>query len=371
MVSIPGQLDAWKRLSGSVKRKLFLLGLGFIVVMTFYGSCTAHVAPNQWGVELKKFGFSKGIQPTPYGSGLYFVGPGTTMYTFPREVHLLEASAERQEQKAKYPEQANAIDEYFDHRATILGEATHRVIDAINVQTSDGYAVSTDVSLLYSIVDPIKIARDFGWQSMYVDSFVISTFRNSVLQTLGKLNAESFYNEVVRIGAVEEAQQLLQKRFAERGFKVERLLLSNYRYVANYEKSLRDKKVAVQLAEKNRKEGLVNEERAKLQQIESKGNAQITIAEAEVEAQIAKITAEAELYASRARARGDTEYNVAQAESKRLKAAALQNAGGRYVVAMENAKMLDSIEGAAMTPEQYIAFIRNMWSLIGLNGSSR
>jgi len=38
---------------------------------------------------------------------------------------------------------------------------------------------------------------------------------------------------------------------------------------------------------------------------------------------------------------------------------------------MENAKMLDSIEGAAMTPEQYIAFIRNMWSLIGLNGSSK
>jgi len=60
--------------------------------------------------------------------------------------------------------------------------------------------------------------------------------------------------------------------------------------VPNYEKSLRDKKVAVQLAEKNRKEGLVNEERAKLQQIESKGNASITIAEAE-------------LYASRARAR--------------------------------------------------------------------
>jgi regulator of protease activity HflC (stomatin/prohibitin superfamily) len=239
------------------------------------------------------------------------------------------------------------------------------------VQTSDGYAVSADVSLLYSIVDPIKIARDFGWSSAYVDSFVINTFRNSVLQTLGKMNAESFYDEVVRIAAVKDAEALLQQRFAERGFKVERLLLRSYRYAPNYEKSLRDKKVAVQLAEKNRKEALVNEERAKLQSIESKGNASITIAEAEIEAQIAKITAEAELYASRARARGDTEYNVAQAESKRLKAAALTGGGGRYVVAMENAKMLDSIEGAAMTPEQYVAFVRNMWSLIGLSGGSK
>ncbi len=368
MVSIPGQLDALKRLSSSLRRRLILIALGFTACAIFYGSCTARVAPNQWGVELRKFGFSKGIHPEAYGAGLYFVGPGTTMYTFPREVHLLEASAEQQEQKGKYPEAARSIDEYFERRSEILGDATHRVIDAINVQTSDGYAVSADVSLLYSIVDPIKIARDFGWKSLYVDAFVINTFRNSVLQTLGKMNAESFYDEVVRIGAVKEAEVLMQKRFAERGFRVERLLLRSYRYVSNYEKSLRDKKVAVQLAEKNRKEGLVNEERAKLQQIESKGNAQITIAEAEVAAQIAKITAEAELYASRGRARGDTEYNIAQAESKRLKAAALQLAGGRYVVAMENAKMLDSIEGAAMTPEQYIAFVRNMWSLIGLNG---
>lgn len=371
MVSIQGQADAWKRLSGSARKRVIQLGLLFFGTLLFYLSFTAHVAPNQWGVELRKFGFSKGIHPTPYGPGLYFVGPGTTMYTFPREQHLLEASSERQEQKGKYPDQSAAIDEYFNRRSELLGDATHRVVEAINVQTSDGYAVSTDVSLLYSIVDPIRVARDFGWGSLYVDAFVINTFRNSVLQTLGKMNAESFYNEVVRIAAIKDAESLLQQRFAERGFKVERLVLSSYRYVPNYEKSLRDKKVAVQLAEKNRKEGLVNEERAKLQSIESKGNASITIAEAEVEAQISKITAEAELYASRTRARGDTEYNVAQAESKRLKASALQNAGGKYVVAMENAKMLDSIEGAAMTPEQYITFVRSMWSLIGLNGGSK
>jgi regulator of protease activity HflC (stomatin/prohibitin superfamily) len=371
MVTVAGQLDAWKRLSSSFRKRLIQLAVLVVGLSFFWGSFTAHVAPNQWGVELKKFGFAKGIEPTPYGPGLYFVGPGTTMYTFPRELHLLEASNERQELKERNPDQAGAIDAYFDHRASVLGDATHRAIDAINVQTSDGYAVSADVSLLYSITDPIKIARDFGWSSAYVDSFVINTFRNSVLQTLGKMNAESFYDEVVRIAAVKDAEALLEQRFAERGFKVERLLLRSYRYAPNYEKSLRDKKVAVQLAEKNRKEALVNEERAKLQSIESKGNASITIAEAEVEAQIAKITAEAELYASRARARGDTEYNVAQAESKRLKAAALQGGGGRYVVAMENAKMLDSIDGAAMTPEQYIAFIRNMWSLIGLSGGSK
>ncbi|HWX23630.1 MAG TPA: hypothetical protein VN083_01250, partial [Vicinamibacteria bacterium] len=124
---------------------------------------------------------------------------------------------------------------------------------------------------------------------------------------------------------------------------------------------------AVQLTEKNRKESLVNEERAKLQQIASRGNAAITIAESEVNAKISKIKAEAELYSSQTRAKADKEVNVAGAEAKRLKADALTQSGGRYVVALETAKMFDNIEGAVMTPEQYISFVRNAWSLIGVS----
>jgi hypothetical protein len=197
---------------------------------------------------------------------------------------------------------------------------------------------------------------------------VVNTFRNGILATMGKMNAESFYDGAVRIKAIEEAEALLRQRFAERGFHVEKLLLRNFRYADNYEKSLRDKKVAVQLAEKNRKESLVNEEKATLQQIESKGNAAITIAQSEVAARIARVKAEAELYSSQVRARADTQVNVAQAEAKRLKAEALTNAGGRYVVALETARMFDNIDGAVMTPEQYIAFVRSAWALIGVSG---
>jgi regulator of protease activity HflC (stomatin/prohibitin superfamily) len=223
------------------------------------------------------------------------------------------------------------------------------------------------VTLLYSIQDPVVVAKKFGWGALYVDSFALNTFRNGVVSTLGKMNAESFYDESVRIAAVKDAEKILRERFATSGFRVEKLLLRNYKYAANYEKSLHDKKVAVQLTVKNRKEGLVNEEKAKLKQIESKGNAAITIAESEVNAKIAKIKAESELYSSQTRAKADKEINVAQAEAKRLKADALTQAGGRYVVALETAKMFDNIDGAVMTPEQYISFVRNAWALIGVN----
>ena len=108
----------------------------------------------------------------------------------------------------------------------------------------------------------MKVAREFGWGSLYVDAFVINTFRNGVLTTLGKMNAESFYDEAIRIAAIHESEAFLSAAFQERGFRVEKLLLRSYRYADNYEKSLHDKKVAVQLTEKNRKESLVNEEKA-------------------------------------------------------------------------------------------------------------
>lgn len=367
MVEVAGMGSAIATLRSGLRRATILGVVAVLAVLLVYGSCTARVGPNQFGVEQRRFGFQTGIVPRIFSPGLYVVGPGVTMHAFPREIHVLEASYDHEEAVRRAGSLAQRVEDYFTRRARILGQATHRVVEALNIQTSDGYSVAADVTLLYSIEDPVRIARDFGWGSLYVDAFVINTFRNGVLTTLGKMNAESFYDELVRIKAIDEAEALLRKRFAERGFRVEKLLLRNYRYADSYEKSLEAKKVAVQLTEKNRKESLVNEEKAKLKQIESKGNAAITIAESEVKAKIAKIRAEAELYSSQAHARGDKEVNVAIAEAKRLKADALTHAGGRYVVALETAKMFDNISGAVMTPEQYISFVRNAWALIGVS----
>ena len=369
MVEVAGRERAKDALKRPLRNLAVMGGAGVVALLLVYSSCTARVLPNQWGVEQHQFGAKVGIGDTAYGPGLYFTPPGTTMHTFSREIHIVEASYDREESLKKAPDTRTrqAVAAYFEERQKVLGGETDRVVDALNVQTSDGYAVLADVSLLYAISDPVKVARDFGWGNLYVDAFVLNTFRNGVLTTLGKMNAESFYDEKARIQAVAEAEELLRQRFRERGFEVHLLLLRNYRYAPSYEKSLHDKKVAVQLAVKNEKERLVNEEKAKLQQIEAQGNARITIAESEVNAQIARIQAEAQLYGAQIHAQADREIKVAEAEAKRLKAEALSEAGSRYVVGLETAKMFDSIQGAVMTPEQYVAFVRNAWALIGLS----
>ncbi len=371
MVEIPGRTQALQTLRRSIRRFVGIGGGVLLLVAILYASCTSRVLPNEFGVEQKRFGAKTGIEDRVYGPGLYFLWPGETMHPFTREISVLEMSADRdaavERARAMGGDVERRVDEFFEKRSKLLGETTHRVIDALRIQTSDGYSVMADVTLLYSIEDPVRVAKDFGWGTLYVDSFVIQTFRNGVLATLGKMNAESFYDESARITAIEDAEKTLKERFAARGFRVDRLLLRNYSYADSYEKSLQAKKVAVQLAEKNRKEALVNEERAKLMQIEAKGNAAITIAESEVNAKIAKIRAEADLYKSQVQAKADQEVGVANAEAKRLKAEALTYTGGRYVVALETAKMFDNIDAAVMTPEQYVAFIKNAWSLLGLS----
>jgi regulator of protease activity HflC (stomatin/prohibitin superfamily) len=369
MVQVAGSEGAAQALKRGARRLALWIGGGLVALVVVYMACSARVLPNQWGVEQHQFGAKVGIGDTAYGPGLYLTLPGTTMHTYSREVHILEASNDREESRAKARDGQirERVDEYFEERQRVLGGETDRVVEALNVQTSDGYSVTADVSLLYTISDPVKVARDFGWGNTYVDSFALNTFRNGVLTTLGKLNAETFYDEKARIQAVAEAEEILRQRFRERGFQVHKLLLRNYKYAPSYEKSLHDKKVAVQLTVKNEKERLVNEEKAKLQQIESQGNATITIAESAVNTQIAKLSAEAQLYSAQVHAKADREIKVAEAEAKRLKAEALAAGGSRYVVGLETAKMFDSIQGAVMTPEQYVAFVRNAWALIGLS----
>jgi hypothetical protein len=369
MVQVSTRARAAVQLTARGRQLLLGLGAAALGLLLLYAGCTARVMPDELGVAQRRFGAQTGIEDRTYGPGLYLVGPGTTLHTFPRSLHILEASNDRLESRGRSSggSRAAQVDEYFRSRELLLGTDTHRTIDALTVQTSDGYSVSAEVLLLYSLKDPVKVAREFGLGQGYVDRFVINTFRNGVLSTLGKMNAESFFHEKERVATLAEAESQLRARFAERGFEVEKLLLGSYSYAPNYEKALQDKKVAVQLTEKNRKEGLVNEERAKLQQLESQGVANITIAESEVATQTSALVSEAQLYASQTRSRADREWGLAQAESKRLQADALNGAGGRYVVALETAKMFDAVENGVMTPEQYISFIRQSWSLVGLS----
>ena len=135
MVEIAGKSEILRTLKSKLTKAGCLGGGALIAVTALYSACSARVLPNEYGVEQRRFGMGKtGIVEHVYGPGLYFVGPGTTMHTFPREIHVLEASNDRDESRAKArtADVSAKVDEYFDTRNRVLGQATHRVVEALN-----------------------------------------------------------------------------------------------------------------------------------------------------------------------------------------------------------------------------------------------
>ncbi len=134
MVQINSARQALGKLSFRLRRLFLVLASPLLLLCILYMSCTARVLPSEYGVMQHRFGSNSGIEDRAYGPGLYFVGPGTTLYTFPRTLHILEASNDRQESEHKAPNAAivRKVDAYFDERMRLLGMDTHRTIDALD-----------------------------------------------------------------------------------------------------------------------------------------------------------------------------------------------------------------------------------------------
>ena len=97
MVEVSGKRTALDAIKTSVKRLGITGVLGVVAVGFLYTACTVRVLPNEMGVEQRKFGFKVGIVEKTFGPGLYVVGPGGTMHTFSREMHVLEAAGTQSE----------------------------------------------------------------------------------------------------------------------------------------------------------------------------------------------------------------------------------------------------------------------------------
>ena len=97
MVQVAGLARAGQQIRSSLLRMGMMAAAVVLGFTAFYVGCTARVRPNELGVEQHRLGSQKGIVSRAFGPGLYFVGPGTAMHTFPREIHVLEASYDRKE----------------------------------------------------------------------------------------------------------------------------------------------------------------------------------------------------------------------------------------------------------------------------------
>jgi regulator of protease activity HflC (stomatin/prohibitin superfamily) len=301
-------------------RVLWPLGMAFFAGLFAYNACTVYVRPYQMGVKQVILGGEKGIREKVYGPGLHWVTPGAErMHLFPSDLQLLEMA---------------------DNAAEVGEGADHRVVRAIKIQTSEGYTVSADVTVLYRIEDPYKVITQIGPGRLYEDSAVIPRAEQVLRRTLGEMDADDFYKGDQRDRSVTQAQKLLTSELAPKGIKVTHVLLRQYRYDSRYQQAIEQRKIQDQSVFKNMAETAAAQAEADKNRIIAEGQAKVQVELARGDAEVAKLRSEAELYRRTQAAQGDLVVKLARAKGIELENVALRGAGSENMVGLKMADVL-------------------------------
>jgi len=319
-------------------KSLRLLLLASFVPALLAG-CT-RINPDEIGVRTMNFGRGKGIVALDYGAGYHrAIWPLDTWHIMPRTVQ----------------------------RISFLKESPMKTLDQrnqpIQFTSAGGERVLIEAEVFFRITEgqAHKVLQESGIEKRYLD-----VVRNLTIDTaraaFGQLKTEEFYTpsrrETIRLGAVDD----LKKRLQPRGIMLIDFLVETIEFDPEYEKLIKQKKVAdqrVQLeqskakaAEELGKVGKITVETAnKVKKIEGESQSKITQSNTETDFQIAAMKAEADQYVTQRKADADRYKSEKEAEGQLLKKTAeaegtqrmnqaLAGEGGRNVAALEAAKNL-------------------------------
>jgi regulator of protease activity HflC (stomatin/prohibitin superfamily) len=281
----PGQGSAGARL-------VWFLGAVLVVGVVGYNSCTTYVRPGEAGVKQISYGMGKGIEPFVYGVGLHFVGLGERMHLFPTYLQILELTNSRAESMENGP--------------------GHRVTSEINIQTSEGYNVRVDATVLYRIA--------------------------------GELDAEDFYRGNKRMEKAREAQEALSTELADKGIEIVQVFVRRYVYDAPYQNAIEMRKIQDQTVYKNEAEAKAAIANAAKNKIIAEGAAAVQVELSRGEAEVKKLDAEADLYRRKKAADADLLVRLAEAKGTELQSQALRAAGAENLVGLRMAEALQGTQ---------------------------
>ena len=299
---------------------LALLIGAIIVLFILYNSFFVYVEPNEFGIKQKKFGINRGIQEEPFGTGLHFIIPMIQrMHYLPRDIQVLELT--------NYPQTASRF---------------ARQERAAHIQTSDGFFVDVDVSILYHIKDPYKVFTKIGPGRFFEDNGIIPKAEPALKDTLGKLTTEEFYNSPLRVEKTMAAREKLNEALEEKGLYVDNVLVRYFQYSDEIQRNIEEKKLKDQLVFKNQAEARAAIEEATLKKIEQEGKVNVSVEMEKGKAYVTKKRAEKDLYYRKKTAEADLLVKLAEAERVRLKNESLKGVGAERMVGL---KMADVYKG--------------------------
>ena len=311
------------RFVGGVLIPLLLL---FILVKLVMFACVTYVGPNQWGIKVVRLPIlgSRGVHNQIYPTGFHVVlkpFSAEQMYLFPKDVQVIDFTGTREEAAQE----------------AVLRRPAH-------IQTSDGFFVDVDASILYKIVDPYKVFTQLGSGRLFESGGIVPKAEPILKQTLGELTTEQFYDSPLRHAKAEMARDLLNKELNPYGLQIDQVLVRYFRYSEEIQKNIEEKKLKDQLVFKNQAEARAARDEAQLKKMVQEGEATVAIKLQEGRAYITTKDAERDLYARKKRAEADLSIKLADAKKTQLRNEALQGVGSSRMVGLKMAEVYKGLD---------------------------
>ncbi|MEK7793561.1 MAG: SPFH domain-containing protein, partial [Candidatus Hydrogenedentota bacterium] len=299
------------------------VAVGLIIVTLVSYTFFTYIRPNEFGIKEVKIGINSGIQKKVHDPGLMFRVPGiSNIHRFPRNVQVLELT----------------------DTGKNLGEPGHNFKNAANIQTSDGFFVTVDVTILYRIVDPYALITTIGPGELFLTTGILPRAEPILKESLGELTTEEFYNSPMRTAKAEQARIALDAELKPKGMQVDHVLIRYFRYSDEIQHNIEAKKLQDQLVFKNQSEKKAAIEAAALMRVTTEGEMQVLITLQEGQAYKTKQQAETDLYPRKREAEANLLVKLAEAKRTEMRNEAMQSIGVDKLVAMKMAEVLSGLD---------------------------
>lgn len=306
-----------------IPRSLKILAAVVVLAAFCVSLFLVYVEPDEYGIKVNRIGFNRGVQKDIYHAGLTFVIPFgfQQIYKLPKGIQVLELT--------NFPDTASQ---------------SARKDRAAHIQTSDGFFVDVDVSILYHIKDPYLVFTTIGPGRLFEDNGVLPKAEPALKETLGKLTTEEFHNSPLRVQKSEEARERLNHELNPKGLEVYHVLVRYFKYSPEIQKNIEEKKLQDQMVFTNQSAARAAREEAELKKIIQEG---VVTAAVEIEKGRAYVTrkiAEKDLYVRKIKAEADLLVKLAEAERVRLRNDALKGIGSERMVALKMADVYKNLD---------------------------
>ncbi len=311
---------------------------GLLALWAFYLTCTTYIGPGEFGVKqvlYSPFGLfgPMGTQNKIYETGIHHQFPTMEkILRFPKTIQVL-TMRDDPDPRQKVTETISSTDELFT-----------RIVKAAYIQTSDGFYVKMDTSILYCIEDPVKLVNMVGAGKLYEDNGILPVAENAIKVRLGTLQPEDFFDAKTRVAKLDEARDLMNEKLKPMGLKVKHVL-------ARYPHLHPD--VASRVEENNmqKQTKLLNisltaqaAAEAELEKVVNEGTAAKGVALQKGKAYQVQRTSEKELYERTRKAEGDKIRKMAEATKSEMLNEAYRGAGSDMMVGMKMAANLTNLD---------------------------